>query len=83
VPEVAPPDHFYNGPYQNGIFVCWMVDWAGAAAAHEKRTGTDLVLEGSHGLEVFVNRPRRSENLRESDSSVTASCDFWWFTQAG
>ena len=30
VPEVAPPDHFYNCPYQNGIFVCWMMDWAGA-----------------------------------------------------
>ncbi|MFN0196319.1 MAG: CocE/NonD family hydrolase, partial [Planctomycetaceae bacterium] len=29
VPEVAPPDHFYNCPYQNGIFVCWMMDWAG------------------------------------------------------
>jgi len=30
VPEVAPPDHLKNCPYQNGIFVCWMVDWAGA-----------------------------------------------------
>lgn len=30
VPEVAPPDHFVNCPYQNGILVCWMVDWAGA-----------------------------------------------------
>jgi len=30
VPEVAPPDHFYNCPYQNGILVGWMVDWAGA-----------------------------------------------------
>lgn len=30
VPEVAPPDHFQNCPYQNGILVCWMVDWAGA-----------------------------------------------------
>jgi uncharacterized protein len=30
VPEVAPPDHLLNCPYQNGIFVCWMVDWAGA-----------------------------------------------------
>ncbi len=30
VPEVAPPDHFYNCPYQNGVFVCWMMDWAGA-----------------------------------------------------
>jgi uncharacterized protein len=29
VPEVAPPDHFFNCPYQNGIFVCWMMDWAG------------------------------------------------------
>ena len=29
VPEVAPPDQFYNCPYQNGIFVCWMMDWAG------------------------------------------------------
>lgn len=33
VPEVAPPDHFYNCPYQNGIFVCWMMDWAGALSA--------------------------------------------------
>jgi putative CocE/NonD family hydrolase len=30
VPEVAPPDHFLNCPYQNGILVCWMVDWAGS-----------------------------------------------------
>lgn len=30
VPEVAPPDHFLNCPYQNGVLVCWMVDWAGA-----------------------------------------------------
>ena len=29
VPEVAPPDHFYNCPYQNGIYVSWMIDWAG------------------------------------------------------
>lgn len=29
VPEVAPPDHFLNCPYQNGILVCWMIDWAG------------------------------------------------------
>ena len=33
VPEVAPPDHFLNCPYQNGIFVCWMMDWAGALSA--------------------------------------------------
>lgn len=29
VPEVAPPDQFLNCPYQNGVLVCWMVDWAG------------------------------------------------------
>ncbi|WP_437222270.1 CocE/NonD family hydrolase [Planctomicrobium sp. SH661] len=29
VPEVAPPDHFHNCPYQNGILVCWMVDYGG------------------------------------------------------
>ena len=28
VPEVAPPDAFANGPYQNGVLVCWMMDWA-------------------------------------------------------
>jgi len=33
VPEVAPPDHSYNGPYQNGILVCWMMDWAGVMSA--------------------------------------------------
>ncbi len=32
VPEVAPPDQFYNGPYQNGVLVCWAVDWAGNMA---------------------------------------------------
>ena len=33
VPEVAPPDHFYNCPYQNGIYVSWMIDWAGNMSA--------------------------------------------------
>lgn len=32
VPEVAPPDHLMNCPYQNGIFVCWMMDWAGSTS---------------------------------------------------
>lgn len=30
VPEVAPPDAMFNTPYQNGLLVSWMVDWAGA-----------------------------------------------------
>jgi len=33
VPEVAPPDQMHNCPYQNGIFVCWMMDWAGMMSA--------------------------------------------------
>ena len=32
VPEVAPPDAMFNAPYQNGVLVSWMVDWAGANA---------------------------------------------------
>lgn len=27
VPEVAPPDQFYNGPYQHGVFAGWAMDW--------------------------------------------------------
>lgn len=36
VPEVSPPDQFFNGPYQEGILVCWAMDWAPAMAG---RTG--------------------------------------------
>jgi putative CocE/NonD family hydrolase len=27
-PEVAPPDAFYNAPYQQGVLVGWTQDWA-------------------------------------------------------
>ena len=45
VPEVAPPDQLYNGPYQNGILLCWMMDWAAADAG---RT-TQIVGPGPYG----------------------------------
>lgn len=45
VPEVAPPDQLYNGPYQNGILVCWMMDWA---AAHAGRT-SQVARPGPYG----------------------------------
>ncbi len=45
VPEVAPPDGLYNGPYQNGALVCWAVDWAGAMSG---RTG-QIMGEGPYG----------------------------------
>jgi putative CocE/NonD family hydrolase len=32
-PEVAPPDQFYNGPYQDGILVCWAMDWGAGMMA--------------------------------------------------
>ena len=32
VPEVAPPDALFNGPYQNGVLVGWLMDWAPAMA---------------------------------------------------
>ena len=38
VPEVAPPDQFYNCPYQNGILVSWMIDWAGAVSGRVPHT---------------------------------------------
>jgi putative CocE/NonD family hydrolase len=28
VPEVSPPDQFYNAPYQHGVLTGWMMDWA-------------------------------------------------------
>jgi putative CocE/NonD family hydrolase len=30
-PEVAPPDQFANAPYQEGVLVGWMMDWAAIA----------------------------------------------------
>lgn len=45
VPEVAPPDHFFNAPYQNGILVSWAVDWAGAMAGRTPNS----IGKGSYG----------------------------------
>lgn len=40
-PEVAPPDQFYNGPYQQGVLVCWMMDWAPMMAGRTSQTVGD------------------------------------------
>src|SRR5262249_24614930 len=45
VPEVAPPDHFVNGPYQHGILVCWMMDWAPMMAGRTAQ----VVADGPYG----------------------------------
>ena len=34
VPEVAPPDQFYNAPYQDGVLVGWTMDWQAGMAGH-------------------------------------------------
>ncbi len=38
VPEVAPPDQFYNLPYQNGVLQGVMIDWAGGMAGRVAQT---------------------------------------------
>jgi putative CocE/NonD family hydrolase len=53
VPEVAPPDGLYNGPYQNGALVCWAVDWASAMSGRTAQ----LVAEGPYG--GFANSRQR------------------------
>lgn len=32
-PEVAPPDPMENGPYQNGVLICWAMDWGAGMMA--------------------------------------------------
>jgi len=53
VPEVAPPDQFYNLPYQNGVLVGLMLDWAGQMAG---RVGQTL---GGGGYGGFSSMERR------------------------
>jgi len=45
VPEVAPPDQFYNCPYQQGILVSFTVDWAATMAGRTAQ----VVSDGAYG----------------------------------
>jgi putative CocE/NonD family hydrolase len=45
VPEVAPPDQFYNAPYQEGVLVGWMMDWCAQMAGRTNQ----VVGEGHYG----------------------------------
>lgn len=38
VPEVVPPDHFYNAPYQHGVITGWMMDWGSMNSQRTTRT---------------------------------------------
>ncbi|MBI3462042.1 MAG: CocE/NonD family hydrolase [Planctomycetes bacterium] len=75
VPEVAPPDALYNGPYQNGVLVCWAMDWA---AANAGRTG-QVVSSGPYGgfansrLQDYLQLPYVTLNERRG------AVDSTWF----
>lgn len=45
IPEVAPPDAFYNAPYQQGIVSGWFMDWLSMMSG---RTG-QIMGEGPYG----------------------------------
>ena len=66
VPEVAPPDNFYNCPYQNGIFVCWMMDWAGMVSGRNPHSSGP----GPYGG-FAVNREAAYRNLPYIDFEKT------------
>jgi putative CocE/NonD family hydrolase len=75
VPEVAPPDHLLNCPYQNGIFVCWMVDWAGALSGRMPHSA------GPGGYGGFaVNREEAYSRLPYIDFDKTRNYlpTTWW-----
>lgn len=75
VPEVAPPDHLLNCPYQNGIFVCWMVDWAGALSGGTPHS----VGPGGYGG-FAVNREEAYSQLPYIDFDKTRNYlpTTWW-----
>ena len=56
VPEVAPPDQFFNAPYQNGVLVGWAMDWGALMAGRTMNS----VGEGAYG--GFA--PRRDTDFR-------------------
>ncbi len=81
VPEVAPPDNFYNCPSQNGIFVCWMMDWAGMVSGRHPHSAGP----GPYGG-FAVNREAAYRNLPYIDFDKTRHhlpTDWWhkWILQ--
>lgn len=81
VPEVAPPDHMLNCPYQNGVLVCWMVDWAGALSDRTPHSAGP----GAYGG-FAVNREQAYRRLPYIDFDKTRNykpTDWWrkWILQ--
>ncbi|WP_417849199.1 CocE/NonD family hydrolase [Thalassoglobus sp.] len=75
VPEVAPPDQFYNCPYQNGIFVCWMMDWAGSTSDRNPHSAGP----GAYGG-FAVDREKTYDQLPYIDFDKTRNYkpNTWW-----
>jgi len=40
-PRVAPPDAFYNAPYQQGVLVSWALDWAAMMSGRTMQVAGD------------------------------------------
>lgn len=81
VPEVAPPDQLFNCPYQNGILVCWMMDWAGGLSGRLPHSGGPGAYNG-----FAVNREQAYRQLPYIDfdkSRKYLPTDWWrkWITQ--
>lgn len=74
-PEVAPPDQFFNGPYQDGILVSWMMDWAPAMAGRTAQAVADGPYGGfvSTRAEDYMKLPYAKLNLRRG------ALDASWF----
>jgi putative CocE/NonD family hydrolase len=77
VPEVAPPDQFYNLPYQNGVLQGVMLDWAGAMAG---RVG-QIIGPGPYG--GFASSERRLSDYMQLPylklNEIRGALDAPWF----
>ncbi|QDU98347.1 CocE/NonD family hydrolase [Lignipirellula cremea] len=89
VPEVAPPDHLRNAPYQNGVLVCWMMDWAGMMSdrlPHSNRPGPyggfAVEREKEYGQLPYINFDKtrgyaKNDWWRKWIRQNTASGEYW------
>ena len=59
VPEVAPPDQFYNAPYQNGVLVGWIMDWQAGMGGHTAQAVANTAYGGfaATRAEDFMHTP--------------------------
>jgi len=75
VPEVAPPDQFFNAPYQQGVLTGWAMDWAAMMSGRVNQ----MVGEGAYGgftktrAPDFMKLPYAQLNARRG------SLDAPWF----